>query len=395
MNRQLVTVLGATGSIGVSTLQVVAMHPQRYTVFALTAYRNIERLADQCAVFFPQVAVVGNATQVDELHHALRSRKVTAVPDILWGEAALVAVARAEPVTTVMAGIVGAAGLPSTLAAAEAGKKLLLANKEALVMSGALMMNALKGSKAQLLPVDSEHNAIFQCWPAPGQTREGGVAKILLTASGGPFLDAPLDDLAHVTPEQACRHPKWRMGRKISVDSATMMNKGLELIEACWLFGLPPEQVEILIHPQSLVHSLVAYTDGSLLAQLGHTDMRVPISHALAWPDRHPSGVPLLDLTLTGPLTFMPLDRQRFPAVTLAEQAMRHGGSAPVALNAANEVAVAAFLAGRLGFREITEVIDETLQRTEAATCQDLASILAVDGQARQQAEAWVVRHSR
>ncbi|MDA8415905.1 MAG: 1-deoxy-D-xylulose-5-phosphate reductoisomerase [Betaproteobacteria bacterium] len=382
MKPQMLTILGATGTIGVSTLQVVGLHPQRYQIYALTAHHNIDRLADQCAAFSPCVAVVGSAAQVDPLNQALRTRRVHPVPEILWGPEALAQVACADPVTTVMAGIVGAAGLMPTLAAASAGKKLLLANKEALVMSGALMMDAVRRSGAQLLPVDSEHNAVFQCWPQ-GHGQAAGVEKILLTASGGPFLEMPLEALARVTPEQACRHPKWRMGKKISVDSATMMNKGLELIEACWLFDLSPERVEILIHPQSLVHSLVAYQDGSLLAQLGHTDMRVPISHALAWPERHTSGVPLLDLTTTGPLTFLPLDRHRFPSVDLAEQAIRAGGSAPAVLNAANEVAVAAFLEGRLGFRDIPYIIAATLEQDHFGDVADLDSLIDVDVRAR------------
>lgn len=383
MSRQYVTILGATGSIGVHTLAVVALHPERYQIFALTAHRNLARLAEQCLIFRPQVAVVSEPHQVDDLRHLLANSEGEGwLPEILWGEQALLHVASHAEVTTVMAGIVGAAGLAPTLAAAQAGKKLLLANKEALVMSGALMMDMVRHSGAQLLPVDSEHNAIFQCWPTR-QSARVEVEKLLLTASGGPFLHTPLETLPSVTPEQACQHPKWRMGRKISVDSATMMNKGLELIEACWLFDLPPEQVEIVIHPQSLVHSMVGYQDGSWLAQLGHTDMRVPIAHALAYPQRHTSGVSLLDLTATEALHFLPLDRARFPAVGLAEQAMLAGGDAPIMLNAANEEAVIAFLEERLGFRLITAVIEEVLAQATAQVCGDLATISLADERAR------------
>ncbi len=380
--KQALTILGATGSIGVSTLDVVARHQDRYEVFALTAHRNIVRLAEQCRVHRPKVAVVATAHQVDELVTLLRQQGQTAYPDILWGKEGLVQVSVADDVHAVMAAIVGAAGLEPTLKAVESGKKVLLANKEALVMSGALMMETALRSGAQLLPVDSEHNAVFQCWPRVG----AGVEKILLTASGGPFLHWSLEALSEVTPEQACRHPRWAMGRKISVDSATMMNKGLELIEACWLFDVPATQVEILIHPQSLVHSLVGYQDGSLLAQMGHTDMRIPIAHALAYPERHGSGVPLLDLASTEPLQFMKLDRLRFPAVRLAEEAMCSGGGAPIVLNAANEVAVAAFLDGRLRFDQITSVVERTLNEVIRGTCKDLESIAEVDQAARAQA---------
>jgi 1-deoxy-D-xylulose-5-phosphate reductoisomerase len=326
--KQHLTILGATGSIGMSTLEVVRRHPECYEIHALTAHRNLQGLARQCVDFRPRLAVVPEAAQLDELARLLRMLDPHCPTALRAGEGALEEVASAPEVTTVMAAIVGAAGLASTLAAARSGKKILLANKESLVMSGPLMMQAVAQGGACLLPVDSEHNAIFQCWPN-GEGGRSGVEKILLTASGGPFLNTPLQDLEKVTPEQACQHPKWRMGKKISVDSATMMNKGLELIEACWLFGLPPEKVEIVIHPQSLVHSLVGFIDGSLLAQLGHTDMRIPIAHALAYPERQSSGVPLLDLTAAGPLTFLPLERQRFPAVALAEQAMQAGERDP------------------------------------------------------------------
>ena len=380
--KQHLTILGATGSIGMSTLEVVRRHPECYEIHALTAHRNLQGLARQCVDFRPRLAVVPEAAQLDELARLLRMLDPHCPTALRAGEGALEEVASASEVTTVMAAIVGAAGLASTLAAARSGKKILLANKESLVMSGPLMMQAVAQGGACLLPVDSEHNAIFQCWPN-GEGGRSGVEKILLTASGGPFLNTPLQDLETVTPEQACQHPKWRMGKKISVDSATMMNKGLELIEACWLFGLPPEKVEIVIHPQSLVHSLVGFSDGSLLAQLGHTDMRIPIAHALAYPERQSSGVPLLDLTVAGPLTFLPLERQRFPAVALAEQAMQAGGTGPTLLNAANEVAVAAFLAGGLSFRAITDTIAQVLDQLPSQACTTLEEVNEADRRAR------------
>ncbi|NDU86932.1 MAG: 1-deoxy-D-xylulose-5-phosphate reductoisomerase [Ferrovum sp.] len=387
--RQQLTILGATGSSGTSTLEVVALHPERYGVYALTAQRNLKKLAGQAVRFRPLVVVVGADSQIDPLRQELALMDPRYTPEILAGTAALEQVAAASTVTTVMAAIVGAAGLASTLAAARAGKKLLLANKESLVMSGRVLMEAVAQGGALLLPVDSEHNAVFQCWPQDGVARKG-VSKILLTASGGPFLQTPLHELETVTPDEACNHPKWRMGRKISVDSATMMNKGLELIEACWLFDLPPERVDIVIHPQSLVHSLVAYEDGSLLAQLGHTDMRVPIAHALAYPERHTSGVPILDLTTVGTLQFVAPDRVRFPALALAEHAMGQGGTAPTVLNAANEVAVAAFLEGQLGFRQIPELIEAALSEVSSSSSATLEEVLWADRTARHQAAEWL-----
>ncbi len=320
---QSITILGATGSIGVSTLDVVARHPDRYRVFALTAHSKIEALAEQCRLFRPEVAVVGSAEAAQALSVRLRGAGVAT--QVSYGEAALCEVASAPACTTVMAAIVGAAGLAPSIAAARAGKKVLLANKEALVISGQLFMDAIAGSGATLLPIDSEHNAIFQCLPL-GYQRDPvhhGIRKILLTASGGPFLDRDVASLDHVTPEQAIAHPNWRMGRKISVDSATMMNKGLEVIEAHWLFGATPEQIDVVIHPQSVIHSMVSYTDGSVLAQLGNPDMRTPIAHALAYPDRIESGVDSIDLAQVAHLDFRKPDYERFPCLRLAFDALR------------------------------------------------------------------------
>ncbi len=394
--RRAVTVLGATGSIGMSTLDVIGRHPQRFSVFALTAHRQWERLLEQCLRFAPRYAVVGSAQSAEALARALRA--AGAQTEVLYGETALAQVAVAPEVDTVMAAIVGAAGLTPTLAAARAGKRVLLANKEALVMSGEIFMEAVRGSGATLLPIDSEHNAVFQALPAGAQTGAEkhlgrlGVKRILLTASGGPFRTTPLERLGEVTPEEACAHPNWVMGRKISVDSATMMNKGLEVIEAHWLFDAAPEQIDVVIHPQSIVHSLVEYVDGSVLAQLGNPDMRTPIAHALAYPERIESGVGALDLFQVARLDFEAPDRARFPCIDLAYAALRAGGTAPAVLNAANEVAVAAFLAGALPFRAIASVIGETLARVGSLAAHDLQTILDADATSRRVAQELVAK---
>ena len=383
---QSITILGATGSIGVSTLDVVARHPDRYRVYALTGQTRIEVLADQCAQFRPQVAVVGTAEAATQLQVLLKARGVQT--DVLQGEQALCDVATASACDTVMAAIVGAAGLRPSLAAARAGKKLLLANKEALVISGQLFMDAVAASGATLLPIDSEHNAIFQCLPVGYQRvpPQHGIRKILLTASGGPFLDRDIGSFESITPEQAVAHPNWRMGRKISVDSATMMNKGLEVIEAHWLFGASAEQIEVVIHPQSVIHSMVAYADGSVLAQLGNPDMRTPIAHALAYPERIDSGVDAIDLARIGQLDFRKPDTVRFPCLQLAFDVLHAGGCAPAVLNAANEIAVQAFLDGQIGFSKISKVIAETLSRVPSASVDTLESLLDQDARAREHA---------
>ncbi|MEK0435094.1 MAG: hypothetical protein RL369_1143 [Pseudomonadota bacterium] len=383
---QSITILGATGSIGVSTLDVIARHPDRYSVYALTGQTRIELLADQCAQFRPQVAVVGTAEAATQLQVLLKARGVQT--DVLHGEQALCDVATAAACDTVMAAIVGAAGLRPSLAAARAGKKLLLANKEALVISGQLFMDAVAASGATLLPIDSEHNAIFQCLPVGYQRvpPQHGIRKILLTASGGPFLDRDIGSFESITPEQAVAHPNWRMGRKISVDSATMMNKGLEVIEAHWLFGASAEQIEVVIHPQSVIHSMVAYADGSVLAQLGNPDMRTPIAHALAYPQRIDSGVDAIDLARIGQLDFRKPDTVRFPCLQLAFDVLHAGGCAPAVLNAANEIAVQAFLDGQIGFSKISKVIAETLSRVPSASVDTLESLLDQDARAREHA---------
>jgi 1-deoxy-D-xylulose-5-phosphate reductoisomerase len=392
---QQICVLGATGSIGLSTLDVIARHPQRYQVFALTGFRRLAELQALCLRFRPRYAVVPDAGAARDLQGVLRSAGLAT--GVLVGEAGLCEVAAHPEVDAVMAAIVGAAGLKPTLAAVAAGKKILLANKEALVMSGALFMQAVRRSGAVLLPIDSEHNAIFQC--LPGDYARGlstvGVRRILLTASGGPFRETPLAELEQVTPEQACAHPNWSMGRKISVDSASMMNKGLELIEACWLFDATPAQIEVVIHPQSVIHSLVDYVDGSVLAQLGNPDMRTPISHALAWPERIDSGVAPLDLFRIARLDFLPPDEVRFPCLRLARQAAEAGGTVPVLLNAANEVAVAAFLERRIRFPEIAVIIEAVLTTESAQAVDDLDTVLAADARARAAAGAWLNRHGR
>jgi 1-deoxy-D-xylulose-5-phosphate reductoisomerase len=388
-----VAVLGSTGSIGLSTLDVLARHPERFRVVALTAHRNVERLAEQCRRYRPQVAAMADPEAARRLASLLGG--MPGAPEILSGVEGLEQVAVLPEAGYVMAAIVGAAGLRPSLAAARAGKRVLLANKESLVMAGALFMDAVADSGAELLPIDSEHNAIFQC--LPGGFRAGlakvGVEQILLTASGGPFRDWPTDRLATVTPTQACAHPVWSMGQKISVDSATLMNKGLEVIEACWLFGTGPERITVVVHPQSTIHSLVQYKDGSVLAELGNPDMRTPIAHALAWPERFDSGVAPLDLVAVGRLDFQAPDPARFPCLQLAFEAARAGGSAPLVLNAANEMAVAAFLDGRIDFPGIARVVAETLQSTamQSVEGQGLEALIALDQQARATAEQIIV----
>jgi len=383
-------VLGATGSIGLSTLDVIARHPDRYSVFALTGFSRLADLRSLCLKHRPSYAVVGDEAQAGVLQGQLQSDGVAT--RVLSGEGGLSEVAGHPGVDVVMAAIVGAAGLKPTLAAVQAGKRVLLANKEALVMSGALFMQALHDSDAVLLPIDSEHNAIFQCLPSDYARGLGavGVRRILLTASGGPFRDIAPQHLADVSPEQACAHPNWSMGRKISVDSASMMNKGLELIEACWLFNARPDQVEVVIHPQSVIHSMVDYVDGSVLAQLGNPDMRTPIAHALAWPERIDSGVSALDLLQVGRLDFQAPDNLRFPCLRLARLAAETGGTAPAMLNAANEVAVDAFLNRRIRFTEIASIIDDVLNREASAPTVCLEDVLAADNQARETADHWL-----
>ena len=378
-----VAVLGSTGTIGDNTLDVISQHPDRFRVVALGAQRNHVKLLQQCEQYRPTYAALAEGQAACELEQGLRAAGLKT--EVLVGEAGLAQIATLKEAPYVMAGIVGAAGLASTLAAARAGQRLMIANKESLVMAGPLLMEEARRSGATLLPIDSEHNAIFQCWPAGAVIGEAprGVRRILLTASGGPFLDWSAEDLAKATPEQACKHPKWVMGRKISVDSATLMNKGLEVIEARILFGLPIEQVEVVVHRQSLVHSLVEYVDGSMLAQLGSPDMRTPIAHALAWPERIDSGVQSLDLAQAGGLEFEPPDVLRFPCLALARAAAAAGGLAPAVLNAANEMAVAAFLEGRLNFTGIAAVIAAVMDQLPAGAATDLPSVLAVDQEAR------------
>jgi 1-deoxy-D-xylulose-5-phosphate reductoisomerase len=385
-----VSILGSTGSVGEHTLDVIARHPDRFTVVALGAHRNVEKLADQCQRFSVPYAAMADVAASARLQAVLRERK--APTRVIGGADALVEIASLPEAHSVMAAIVGAAGLRSTLAAARAGKRLLLANKESLVMAGPLLLRTVSTCGATLLPIDSEHNAVFQCLPPgviPG-VAPPGVKRILLTASGGPFLDADRARLDRVTPEEACAHPNWVMGRKISVDSATLMNKGLEFIEACLLFGVQPAQVEVLIHRESIVHSLVEYLDGSVLAQLGAPDMRTPIAHALAWPERMASGVQSLDLIKVGTLRFEAPDLQRFPALGLAREAALAGGLRPTALNAANEVAVAAFLDGGLNFARIPAVIESVMATTSGGEIRDLDDVLAADAEARERASSFI-----
>ncbi len=381
-----ITVLGATGSIGVSTLDVLARHPQRYRVVALTANSHVERLLEQCLEHRPVYAVMADEAAADRLAAALRQTGLTT--EVLSGPEGLEQVASLPEVDYVMAAIVGAAGLRPTLAAARHGKRILLANKEALVMSGRLCMDEVHRHGAELLPIDSEHNAIFQCMPA--HFEQGldtvGVRRILLTASGGPFRCTPLEQLESVTPAQAVAHPNWSMGRKISVDSATMMNKGLEVIEACWLFNTNTANIQVVLHPQSVIHSMVEYADGSVLAQLGNPDMRTPIAHALAWPERIESGVDSLDMFTVARLDFAAPDLKRFPCLRLAVEAMDAGGTAPTILNAANEVAVDAFLNEQLGFTGIAHVIERTLEQMSVREADSLDTIFHDDAEARETA---------
>ncbi len=390
MRRQRIAVLGCTGSIGVSTLDVVRRHADRYEVFALCAHSQIDRLFEQCCEFRPAYAVLRDGELATALTRRLAAVGVTT--EVLFGSEALIELAGHPVVDTVMAAIVGAAGLEPTLAAARSGKKILLANKESLVMAGELFMAAVRAGGATLLPVDSEHNAIFQSLPQgfAGGLAACGVRRILLTASGGPFRDTPEAALAEVTPEAACAHPNWVMGRKISVDSATLMNKGLEVIEARWLFDCPPERIEVVVHPQSVIHSLVDYVDGSILAQLGNPDMRTPIAHALAYPERIESGVVPLDLFKVARLDFTAPDFCRFPCLQLAYDALAAGGTAPAILNAANEIAVAAFLEKRLSFPGIPRVIAATLERLAVGEEGTLADVLAADFEARRVASAMI-----
>ncbi|MEY2631741.1 MAG: hypothetical protein RIR00_395 [Pseudomonadota bacterium] len=383
MSLQTLTLLGSTGSIGVSTLDVIRRHPERFKVHALCAHRQVDKLAEQCLEFSPRFAVVRDEVLAEDLRQKLRALGCDTA--VRHGEAALAEMAAAPEVDTVMAAIVGAAGLVPTLAAARAGKKILLANKEALVMAGALFMAAVEAGGARLLPVDSEHNAIFQSLPADFQRglRDNGVRRLLLTASGGPFRNTPLEALLQVTPDQACAHPNWVMGRKISVDSATMMNKGLEVIEAHWLFGVPPEKIQVVVHPQSVIHSMVEYCDGSVLAQLGNPDMRTPIAHALAYPDRVDSGVNSLDIFQIGRFDFHAPDFERFPCLRLAYAAIEHGGTLPAILNAANEVAVEAFLAQRLPFLGIPRLVESVMDTIPVMTPHQLEDVLEADAQAR------------
>ncbi|MEP6657354.1 MAG: 1-deoxy-D-xylulose-5-phosphate reductoisomerase [Betaproteobacteria bacterium] len=393
--RRRISVLGATGSIGDSALDVVAQHPQRFDVVALTANRQWEKLARLCVRFKPRVAAMLDADAAVKLERALRAAGM--LTEVLAGVEGVCHAAALPEADTVLAAIVGAAGLQPTLAAARSGKRILLANKEALVIGGAVFMAAVREGGATLLPIDSEHNAIFQCLPPGycGNPEGAGVARILLTASGGPFRTRAIEDLAHVTPDEACAHPTWVMGRKISVDSATMMNKGLEVIEAHWLFGAPRACIEVVIHPQSLVHSLVEYVDGSILAQLSHPDMRTPIAQALAYPERVPAGVAPLNLAALGALTFEPADPIRFPCLQLAYDALDARGTAPAILNAANEVAVAAFLDGTLAYVGIAAACAEAMDRIPATPVDSLDDALDADAHARAVTRAWLRRMDR
>lgn len=389
-SRQGIAILGSTGTIGVNTLDVIRRNPSRYRVVALSANRNIDRLLEQCVEWLPDYAVITDTSLVDDFADLTRSAGLSL--EVLQGVDGLCQIAALDSVDQVMAGIVGAAGLLPSLAAAEAGKRVLLANKEALVISGPLFMRAVAENGAELLPIDSEHNAIFQCMPAhfDGEWIDRGVSKILLTASGGPFRTWEPERLAEVTPEQACKHQTWVMGRKISVDSATMMNKGLELIEACWLFNASPAQVQIVIHPQSIIHSMVSYADGSVLAQMGNPDMRTPIAHAMAWPERTDSGVDELDIFSVARLDFELPDEQRFPALRMAREAWERGGLAATVLNAANEEAVAAFLNSEIRFTDIAPVVDQSLEALGDTQGDSLDEMFATDQQTRRYSQGLI-----
>ena len=390
MTQQVLTILGSTGSIGESTLDVVSRHPEKFRVFALAGHRQVDKLAAQCKQFRPEYAVVGDAGHAAELEKKLKQEGIDT--QVLYGSQALIDVASADEVSGVMCAIVGAAGLPSALVAAQKGKTIYLANKETLVVSGALFMETARQNGATVLPIDSEHNAIFQVLPRDytGRLNEHGINSIILTASGGPFLNTDLSTFDSITPEQAVKHPNWSMGRKISVDSASMMNKGLELIEAHWLFNCPPEKLEVVIHPQSVIHSMVRYRDGSVLAQLGNPDMRTPIAYCLGLPERIDSGVGELDFGALSALTFQKPDFDRFPCLKLAYQAMNAGGAAPCVLNAANEVAVAAFLDKRIKFTDIAKVVAHCLAQDFSDGHHDIEGLLAQDAQTRRQAEAFI-----
>ena len=390
MIQQVLTILGSTGSIGESTLDVVSRHPEKFRVFALAGHRQVDKLVAQCKQFRPEYAVVGDADHAAELEKKLKQEGINT--QVLYGSQALIDVASADEVSGVMCAIVGAAGLPSALAAAQKGKTIYLANKETLVVSGALFMETARQNGATVLPIDSEHNAIFQVLPRDytGRLNEHGINSIILTASGGPFLNTDLSTFDSITPEQAVKHPNWSMGRKISVDSASMMNKGLELIEAHWLFNCPPEKLEVVIHPQSVIHSMVRYRDGSVLAQLGNPDMRTPIAYCLGLPERIDSGVGELDFGALSALTFQNPDFDRFPCLKLAYQAMNAGGAAPCVLNAANEVAVAAFLDKRIKFTDIAKVVAHCLAQDFSDGRHDIEGLLAQDVQTRRQAEAFI-----
>ena len=390
MIQQVLTILGSTGSIGESTLDVVSRHPEKFRVFALAGHRQVDKLVAQCKQFRPEYAVVGDAGHAAELEKKLKQEGIDT--QVLYGSQALIDVASADEVSGVMCAIVGAAGLPSALAAAQKGKTIYLANKETLVVSGALFMETARQNSATVLPIDSEHNAIFQVLPRDytGRLNEHGINSIILTASGGPFLNTDLSTFDSITPEQAVKHPNWSMGRKISVDSASMMNKGLELIEAHWLFSCLPEKLEVVIHPQSVIHSMVRYRDGSVLAQLGNPDMRTPIAYCLGLPERIDSGVGELDFGALSALTFQKPDFDRFPCLKLAYQAMNAGGAAPCVLNAANEVAVAAFLDKRIKFTDIAKVVAHCLAQDFSDGRHDIEGLLAQDVQTRRQAEAFI-----
>ena len=396
MTAQAITILGSTGSIGQNTLSVLDANPG-FSVYALTAHQNVELLLAQCQKYTPQYVVVTEPAAAERMVQLLAKSQLQT--QLLQGEAALQQVASADPVQIVMAAIVGSAGLESTLAAVQSGKRVLLANKESLVMTGDLLMEAAQASGSPIIPIDSEHNAIFQCLPASGDglhhAQMQHVAKVVLTASGGPFLDTSREEFARVTPAQACAHPKWDMGAKISVDSATLMNKGLEYIEACYLFGLQPDQVDVLVHPQSIVHSMVHFIDGSVLAQMGNPDMRIPISYGLGWPRRIASGAPALDLTALQSLEFRHPDLDKFPCLRLGMEAARRKGTAPATLNAANEVAVAAFLANSIRFSEIPLIIEQVMSKIPCEPAPSLAIIREIDLQTRSLANELIIKDFR
>jgi 1-deoxy-D-xylulose-5-phosphate reductoisomerase len=387
---QHVTILGATGTIGVNTLDVISQHPHRFEVFALTAYQNVDALFSQCQKFNPRYAVMLEEHASEQL--SVKLKQAGSPTEVLHGMSALEFVSAHEKVDAVMAAIVGSAGLKPAIAAAKAGKRILLANKETLVMAGSIFMQAVEEGGATLLPIDSEHNAIFQVMPQGkfASLIDGGVKKILLTASGGPFRKASTDELKRVTLEQALNHPNWVMGPKITIDSATLMNKGLEVIEAHWLFNASPAQIEVVVHPQSVIHSMVEYIDGSVLAQLGNPDMRTPIAYALGYPERMQSGVSSLDLFKIARLDFEAPDIQKFPCLRLAFDALKTGGNAAAIMNAANEVAVEAFIKEKIGFTDIPALIESVLENSQIKAVSDLEMLITTDQEARISAEAWV-----